>query len=638
MPFTRDRGRGRQVDDDDSSVSSDAESISTSSSLSYNREFIPVTYEESKFRLQEGNHGEAVYEAWNIHYSPETQKLGGYKAVLGLKVEKYNSQSSRVLLRGQPSSQADLADMHLEAIEAFRAKHKRSWVMRPFRGKGQTYEQDLDDRCRNLSEDVKRTLTNLLLDRGRSTSNQYRTRTWTVVALREQLQDRFAHTEFTEVNRHKFRRWKNPKPQESMVYTVVIRGSETKVIPHGANGLTRSSRLCNPWHRPDHAEIRRRECEECEQQCSFRQKRRSLSPVSRGDSPSYRSRSPSYRTRVRSPSPPSYRSWQSRYESPPPSVPYSRSDSPPPYQRSVRSGSAIGSRSPSVRIRVVPRYIPTDIEDTPSPPTPPETFTPPPGVSAYYRPGSFGTGMHGPSPAPFHPYPPLATPAIHPMSSGISSVGGPFAPHNAGPQLPPTPATCSACRATRSLPCAHYPRYLPCYRPVQWYAGVAYHPPCMQCSEQHQPPPPPPPPPLPQHFASSLHASPFAPFPQYHHPHHTRYESYHQQQEQQQHCTGFGSVLTPRPASWSSAASSVGPMPPAPNPFSPLSTPPLSSLGGSSSVGGSSPVPERARVRATSTPPRTEEREGGEEGEVIVGELSPAPSVRGGESNGGELE
>lgn len=36
------------MDDDDSSVSSDAESISTSSSLSYNREFIPVTYEESK--------------------------------------------------------------------------------------------------------------------------------------------------------------------------------------------------------------------------------------------------------------------------------------------------------------------------------------------------------------------------------------------------------------------------------------------------------------------------------------------------------------------------------------------------------------------------------------------------------------
>ncbi|KAK4040846.1 hypothetical protein C8A01DRAFT_45868 [Parachaetomium inaequale] len=604
MVPTQDRGRsplrGNDVpDDDDWTVYSDAESVSSYSTVSDNyfsmqdrQDHAPV------FRLKRGEQDKSVYEAWNIYYYPgKREKLDGCK-VLGVKLENYEEIPSRVELRRQSAAQSELADMHLQAIEGFRAKHKRCWATRAFCGRGKTYEQDLDERCKGAPSDVKKTVTDLLFDRGKATSTRYRTRTWTVVAMREQLQGRFAATDFAEVKRHKLRVWKNPKPEEQLLYTVVIRGAETKAVPAGEEGLNTFSPTSNPWVCSDNAERRRRAREERERRDTLRQKRRTLSPAFRALSPSYRTRS---RARTRSVSPPSYRSWRSRYDSPPPSIPFSRSDSPPPYRRFTRSESP-------VRIRVIPRYTPTNFDDAPFPPTPPESFTPPPGVSAYHRPGmGMGMGMVPPPPppplpaaapyttSPFHPRPPLFQPGIMPSYHHTNPLPPPHVFRRTPPAdlLPP----CPSCRPSRTPPCIHYApgrSSQPCYRPVLWHGGVSYHPPTggggsFSLGQQQQ-----------------------------------------QQQQQQQFggggsfgggCmwSGFGAVPMqmpippPRPMSWGSGSSlsSPGPMPPAPNPFSPLSTPPLTSAGGSS-VGGSSPVLSSREVEVDVVDVRSE-MDGGRE-------------------------
>ncbi|KAL2176410.1 uncharacterized protein P884DRAFT_203204 [Thermothelomyces heterothallicus CBS 202.75] len=588
--------RGRDHADD-----SDSESISTSSSLpSDDHPGRDARGRAHEFLLKDGEEGKAVYEAWDLIYEPGTQKIsGGFKAALGIKIKKYEEVESRVYWRSQLASQSELAGMHSRAIEAFLAKHKRSWAARPFHGAEKTYEQDLDERCRKMPGDVKTLLTAILSDRDKATSTRYRTRTWTVVALREQLMDRFVKTECPDVRRHKFRRWKNPKLQEPLMYTVVIRGAETKVVPAGEKGQYRSFPSCNPWERFDRIEARRREREERDRQHVLHQKRRSLSRASFAESPSFRSRSsPSYGTRARSASPPSYRSSQSRYGSPPPtSVLRSRRDSPPPYRRSVRTGSSADSRSPRVGFRVAPRHHPPTNFDNNAifPPAPPESFTPPPpDTSAYYRPSCPSMGLPDPAPPPFHPRPPFSAPEMHPPGGGgASSIGGPFGPHIADPHFPPTPTACPACSATRALPCGHNPCHSPCSRPMYWHARMLYHPPCTRRLEEEE-----------EEEEHSLQLPPsvparddspigqFAPY-HHHHPHH----HHHPYSQHQQHQFGGFGPAPPQPASWSSSASSVGPIPPAPNPFSPLSTPPLTSIGGSS-VGGSSPVMERASTSA----------------------------------------
>lgn len=580
--------------------------------------------------------------------------------------------ASRTELRRQPSVQSELADMHLNAIENFRAEHKRSWATRPFRGKGKTYEQYLDGKCRGMPAEVRKTVTDLLFDKGKATSNRYRTRTWTVVAMREQLQDRFVEPDFTEVKRHKVRFWKNPKPQEHLLYTVLIRGAETKVVPDGQDCLTTFSPTSNPWLRCDNDDRRRRTREERERRAARRQKRRTLSPSFRAPSPSssYRDRSLSRRARTRSVSPPSYRSRQNRDDSPPPLVRYSRSDSPPPYRSSSPRASPLPSRSPSVRIRVVPRYTPTHFDDAPFPPTPPESYTPPPDVSAYHRPGMFATPPPPPFPAPyptgpatgspFQPRPPMP---VYPMlTSGLPASRA---------TDPPTPPHCLNCRATGTPPCVHHPRALPCRRPVAWYAGVSYHPPCVACATRPAPP------------GAATYFSP-------HHHHHTNntnivYGSQGSFRGSRPSSSDnfplpaaacpppiFNNTFAPfcipppppppparmtmppmpmtmppmpsmppmpmppplpstgsRPASW--FADSPGPMPAAPNPFSPLSTPPLTSAG-ASSVGGSSPV--------LSSRARTPVLEGGEEEvvQVVRGGVAVVGEGVDGEGVGGGLE
>lgn len=520
-------------------------------------------------RLKRGEQGRPVYEAWNIYYYPRTrEQIEGYK-VLGIRAVKLEDEvPSRVELRRKPSTQSELSDAHLQAIETFRATHKRSWATRPFLGAGKPYEQDLDERCRKAPGEVRKTITDLLFDRGRSTSTRYRTRTWTVVSFREQLQDRFAQTDFTDVKRHKVRFWKNPKPQDHLLYTVIVRGAETNVVPPGEDGFNSFSPTANPWAQPDNLESDRRERARREQRNALRQKRRNFRPPyrARSFSPvmrtmSTRTRSLSHRTRTRSFSPPSYRSWRShRYDSPSPSPSIhlrSRNDSPPPYRRSPRPTSPIrirsrspSSRSPSVRIRVLPRSTPSFLREEPC-------FRPP------------------------------REPPIPPFRSFDSAIPRPTAEYS------PLPHNCNACRDPRVRSCVHYPAHLPCRRPVMYSPIGPYHLACLTCPlndsyglappveteprdpacavwpttfYQHSPPPPQsylgPPPPFPGASFPSI-PGPYPPAPPL------------------------------RPMSWMSGysgsqQSSIGPMPPAPNPFSPLSTPPLTSAGGSS-AGGSSP-------------------------------------------------
>ncbi|EAQ86366.1 hypothetical protein CHGG_07619 [Chaetomium globosum CBS 148.51] len=606
-----DRGRrplrgNDSVDDDDWTVYSDAESISSCSTLSYHYFQTPDGGDQPPlFRLKREEQDSVVYEAWNVYYYPARREAHYGRKAFGITSQSFDEIASRTELRRQPSVQSELADMHLHAIEEFRAEHKRCWAARAFRGKGKTYEQHLEEKCRAAPAEVRKTVTDLLFDKGKATSNRYRTRTWTVVAMREQLQDRFAETDFTEVKRHKVRFWKNPKPQEHLLYTVVIRGAGTKVVPEGQDWLTTFSPTSNPWLYCDNDERRRRTREERERRDAARQKRRTLSPSFRAPSPSYRAQSPSYRarsvsrrTRTRSFSPPSYRSWRSRYDSPPPSVRYSRSDSPPPYRSSSPRASPLPSRSPSVRIRVVPRYTPTNFDDTPFPPTPPESFTPPPGVSAYHRPGMFAPPPPPPFPAPYTPGPATTSPfqPRPPMPAYPMITGGLPAPRITDP---PTPTHCPNCRSTGTAPCAHYPRTQPCRRPVLWHAGIAYHPPCRRTLPRHTPHQQAPTP------ASTSTSPPPYPAPPpagtYPHPHqqqHTTITPFHIPPPPMVPTSPStrispppmpppmpGSASSSRPASW--FPDSPGPMPAAPNPFSPLSTPPLTSAGGSS-VGGSS--------------------------------------------------
>lgn len=318
-----------------------------------------------------------------------------------------------------------------------------------------------------MPEAVKMATTNLLFDRGRSTSTPCHTRTWTVVAMREQLRHRFAEQGFTEVKRHKLRFWKNRNREEPLVYTLIIRGAATDAADEGE--INNFNPFANPWLFADRAEMVQRSRERFLERESLRRK-------SRGASPSFR----------RSVSPPSYRSSVRSID---------RSPSPPPYRRRrlspltrsispIRYRSPIRSRSPSVRIRVRPRF--SHRFDDITAPTPPESFTPPPGVSAYRPP---------PGPTPFAPsylgqFPP-PPPPLRPSSW----IRPPLQPPPMPVPPPPAPATfaspsdCIGCRATP--PCTrHSPQLHTCVRPLMWFGGVAYHRPCPHCPANFPPPPP----------------------------------------------------------------------------------------------------------------------------------------------------
>ncbi|GAB1314496.1 hypothetical protein MFIFM68171_04706 [Madurella fahalii] len=475
VPMHGHRARGRRPapapdlsDDDDWTVYSDTESIFSRSTAS-DDSFSSSIREDTApvLTLGKDDFDKSVYEAWNITFFPDKRvSVAGYE-VLGLRIQKYDDEDGNATIRGLPSAQSELASMHLRAVEEFRARHKRCWAVRAVCGKTKTYEQDLDERCRKLPAEVRAAMSELLSDRGKATSSRYRTRTWTVVSMREQLlHHRFAQAEPAEVKRHKIRFWKNPDAAEPLVYTVIIRGAESKACAD----INSFAPFTNPWRIADNAEVRRKSREQRREREALRYKANSCQP------------------RGRSLSPPSYRSSRSRYGSPAPTSRASRYESPPPYP-SPRCHSPVRSDSPVDRIRVVRRRIPS-FDGAPSPPTPPKSYTPPPGVSAYGRPTV--TPPPPPPPpfygGPFHLRQPVmgngfrnyvpAAPFARPQFTFEPRPLNEFAP-------PPMPATCPGCRTAK--PCQHFSPNLPCYRPMRYWGGIAYHQPCVICSTSPAP-------------------------------------------------------------------------------------------------------------------------------------------------------
>lgn len=297
----------------------------------------------------------SVYEAWTVHYWPGKLVTSRVTSVLGIKMEHSMSLGPKVEMRPRPCAQSELAEMHIRAIENFEAKQRRRWVARAFCGGSHSYEQHLEEECRRLPSAVQAATTQLLLDRGSATSSHCRTRTWTVVAMRAQLRHRFTQVDFPEVTRRRFRFWKNRDGEEPLLYTLVIRGSETRVYGD-EDGVTSFARHSNPWAPADCAEMRRRSDEQWLQRQHLRSKQRDESPL-RGHR---RGRSVS----------PATRGDRSADESPSANYRYRRSPSPD------------SSRSSGVRIRARP-MIDDHLYHVPAP-TPPESFTPPPAVSAYW--------------------------------------------------------------------------------------------------------------------------------------------------------------------------------------------------------------------------------------------------------------
>ncbi|KAL2018131.1 hypothetical protein VTK56DRAFT_1207 [Thermocarpiscus australiensis] len=467
-PLGRGRSRARAddaSDDEDSTVYSDADSISSRSTASDDvfssrdrQEMAPV------FRLNRDEQNKSVYEAWNIHFFPDRRVAAAVCKVLGIRIENYEIVDGNADVWPKPSAQSELAEMHLRAIEEFRTKNKRCWAARAYRGRGRTYERDLEERCRELPHEVRAALTQLVLDRGRASSTRYRTRTWTVVALREQLRHRYAETGFTDVKRHKIRFWKNPSPEEPVLYTVVIRGAETKAH-QDENGIKTFGRLSNPWMDADHEEIHRKSQKQHQQRETLRRKSPEMSPAYRAGGERYAS-------------PPSYRSGRNCYASPPPPIRNRRYESPPPY-RSRPGHSPARTPSPSVCVRLLPKFG-RSTDNAPVPPTARGPFISPPGLSAYNRPTMASAPLPTTYDRSFHPRPPTVNPGIrYPPRPAARPLFGPY-PGN-GADYPGARRNCVACWSPRTQPCGHCSQSLICCRPIRLLGGALYHPPCFTC-------------------------------------------------------------------------------------------------------------------------------------------------------------
>ncbi|KAK4198865.1 hypothetical protein QBC40DRAFT_229015 [Triangularia verruculosa] len=459
-------------DDDDSTICSDDSSIISTEYRSptwRRQEYGPIFY------LKEGEESNKVYEAWNILFFPcRKEAIGGFKA-LGLDVQEYQELEARVSTIPQPSEQSTLADEHFNAVKQYQGRHRRGWAGRIFRGKGTTYEEHLDSICSALPMEVQRAITALLLDRGRATSTPYRTRTWTLASLREQSFLRFATTDHPKAQKSHRRLWKKKKTTESQALKIslIIQGGETGVSKT-SEGIPRFHQNENPWLLADNAEANEMTRERRRQQVVASHSKRDESP------PSYRStRSTSvspHRERRSLASPPSYTSRPDRSR-----------------------GRSLSSEQVRHRVRRRDHSEDSMSHAWPSPfdhdpygaPTPPETFTPPPGVSAYSRPSV----IPPPLPTQFPPGPPMVPRYLPP------------------PPPPPAMLPCKACQTV--VPCSHFSRLFKCHRLLlNSINNIPTHPPCVLCfGGMAPPPPPPPPPPMPSYYLGPMPMGPPPPPP-----------------------------------------------------------------------------------------------------------------------------
>lgn len=178
------------------------------------------------------------------------------RKVCGITVmEDLDSYQGMISTISELYEQKDLREMHFKALDKYQSKHKRNWPSRVVRGRGPSYEEDIDGRMRKLPDAVQSEISNLLADREDSSSNRFHNRAWTVVMMQEQLHRRFANVDPTVVpKRHKVRFWKNPGKNERSEYLIIIRGGERRRFTE-EKGQSEFKRFENPWRKADEAEM-----------------------------------------------------------------------------------------------------------------------------------------------------------------------------------------------------------------------------------------------------------------------------------------------------------------------------------------------------------------------------------------------
>lgn len=197
-----------------------------------------------------------VFEAWVLYYS-ENQYDVERTSFCGLNIMKrYETSTPYVGYRSPTYEQDELRDMTLNAVNGYHAANKRCLPSRLIRGRGKSYEKDLDQRIQKLPRPVQSELNLLLGDRENATFNRFHRRDWTVAMMREEYRYKFATTEHEEVKKGK-RFWKKGD-KRPIHYFFILRGEDGKVATDD-KGMYTATRHGNPWKRVDERERREKQ-------------------------------------------------------------------------------------------------------------------------------------------------------------------------------------------------------------------------------------------------------------------------------------------------------------------------------------------------------------------------------------------
>ncbi|KAK3374145.1 hypothetical protein B0T24DRAFT_679514 [Lasiosphaeria ovina] len=479
-------------DDDDWTLYDDTDSISSSDSEDDYMYRPPVIVDPPLTAAESHPLDMPAYEVHRISMNSNTREVvGGYRFI-GVNVEQFKQFKPWNTSRPEQFQESDLADMHLRAISEFQAKDRRCLASRILGAKAKTYEQGLEDRCRRLPAPVREELAHILTARGIATSSPCRIRSWSVAVMQEQLRERFTTAEPVEVKRHKIRFWKNPGSKDLVDYLFVIRGAETKTC-NGIDGFKTAARNGNPWEQADinddlrkFREARERRAEELlktrTSPPSYRSRRRERegSPVEIRRRPVTRTRVPVRRRNDWHgdivPLPRYPESPRSSYRcAPPPAPTPPRSYSPPPGVARYNRPSVVAPPYPDRSVPLpMPVPVSRDVYGDYAMPPPPRPFC---TVDApMYNPDYFGGGgeqqqqQHRSSPPP----PPFTPEDLPPPPFGGPPGPLPYFGSNCTPS-----ASCPACAA--SPRCQHFPGDGLCNRVFQLQDSGISHPPCFFC-------------------------------------------------------------------------------------------------------------------------------------------------------------
>ena len=443
-----------------------------------------------------------VFECWKLFIVPDRQKIISGTKVLGIEFQAWDHVKGSVSAVSLVKTQPELAELYQTAIASHEASNQRSLPSRIVRGRGQSYEQDLETRCSKLPPQLKDSIRDLLLERGYASSTTHHQRTWTVVFMEERWVHRFTRAQGAKVDRHKVRFWKNPKTQQMTECFVVIRGGETGT-PDAKTGYTRPNVFSNPWADADFRENSRMLRQERAQDRIERTRRRARS-ISRSRD---RSRHRWFDSDAAPPSRDRRQTMRDRSSDSSEDDNYHWRREPDEFDFDEFDCEIA---DPEFRSR--PRFCPPLPRVTrcfPPAPTPPRSFPPPPAVAAFHR---QGLAVPPPPPPPFPvewpltpapenpfiprppnvfraaPYPPIAWNGIPPppppqeLDMGCSWTPMPLPP----PPPPPLGRLKSLCLGCKVTPnCPHFPGSM-CYRPVRYapetLIGHAHYD-CLDCLE-----------------------------------------------------------------------------------------------------------------------------------------------------------